>query len=637
MKRNDTAGDFCMLYIEPLDDKSALFEAIRGQQKPVVLMLPGQLKTRIFQRPEDYADLKHLKRKFNIAIIFVTAGNEHLRQLATRHGFPAYLSIEALSRAVALGQVSLSHQRTLAKTGPLSPPVPSTQGRSIGAGRDESAPTPLQGSQSWGRSIGAGRDESAPTPSHNRASPSHPSQVTSRKTVPLSPVADSAFNLSSPPGTFPSWPTQERRQAQPLPPANIKVRRRRTPVTLTILLLLVLAGAGAGSFMVFFHTLPTTDPPTLQVVGYLNFISSGQLAADSSQGIDDQVQLDLHHLPQPAPGKSYYAWLLGDENRSDLQSILLGKLVVDAGSAHLFYKGDAQHTNLLAICSRFLITEEDDWPMPITPSPDYSAWRYYGAFPQTPDPHDKDHASFLDHLRYLLASDPLLNDMQLPGGLNNWFYRNTSQLLALAISARNTWEESKDINAVRNQAITILSYLDGLSFLQQDMPATTPMPALSPLAAVGLLDMNRPDQSPDSYLSSIVYHLNGLVNAPGSPPALRVNIATILKAISDVRAWLQALHDEARHIITMTNDQLGQPASLTILNDMVDQAGYAYSGQADALATGRVKEGATWIHDALQALATLAVTTYSAGSSIPEIAPGSRPVAEHPSRSEGNR
>src|SRR5437660_1352683 len=101
MKRSDS-GDFCILYIEAEDDKAALFEVIGEQKKPVVLMLPVPTATqtrafRVFQRPEDFSDLKHIKRQYSLTIIFVIAGNEHLRQLAMRNGFPAYISIDALS------------------------------------------------------------------------------------------------------------------------------------------------------------------------------------------------------------------------------------------------------------------------------------------------------------------------------------------------------------------------------------------------------------------------------------------------------------------------------------------------------------------------------------------------------------
>jgi hypothetical protein len=408
------------------------------------------------------------------------------------------------------------------------------------------------------------------------------------------------------------------------------------PVVLTILLLLVLGGAGLGSFLVFVHKVPATDPPIPQAVGRIYFLSSGQVSENSNQGIDDEVQIDLHNLSLPAPGKSYYAWLLSDQNSSDTQSIFLGELPVHQDTAQMLYTGDAGHTNLLAITSRFLITAEDASPPPISPSPDYSTWLYYGAFPQAPDPRDKDHYSFLDHLRHLLASDPLMNDMELPGGLNNWFYRNTSKLTEWTASARDTWEESKDMNFVRGQAISVLSYLDGLSFLQQDIPPNTTIPVLSRLATIGLLDMNNPNQGPASYLSSIVYHLTGLLNAPASPLALRKSAATILTAMSNVRVWLEQLHDDARQIVGMTNDQLGKPASLTILNDMVDEVNYAYAGQTN-LSTSAVKEGVIWIHDALQALATLEVTQYQAGSSPPEIVPSTSSLAENITAQEVGR
>ena len=565
MKRNDTAGEFCLLYLESSDDKAVLFEVIEGQKKPVVLMLPEQLRLRIFQRPEDFADLKYLKRQLDIPIIFVIARNEHLRQLATRYGFPAYTSIEMLSRALTLGQVSVSRQRTLTKTGPLSPNFPSMAGDAVLIGPANDAST-----------SGFVQAERKTNTSSLRSMQPTPLPVASRKTVPLSPMEQSPFK----PTTSPNIPSS------PLPPVNRKTsssppagktgkKRRRLPIVLTILLLLVLGGAGLGSFLVFFHKGSSTDPIVPQTVGHIYFLSSSQVNENSNQGIDDEVQIDLHNLALPDPGKSYYAWLLSDQSSSDTQSILLGNLPVHQGVAQLLYRGDQEHTNLLAITSRFLITEEDASPPPISPTPDFSAWRYYGQFPQTPDPRDKDHYSFLNHLRLLLATDPLMNDLELPGGLNNWFYRNTSKLIAWTVSARDAWEENKDMNFVRGQAISILSYVDGLSFLQQDIPPGTTMPTLSRLAAVGLLDMNDPNQGPTSYLSSIVYHLTGLINAPGSPPAMRTSAASILTAMSNVRAWLAQLHDNARQIVGMTNDQLGKSGSLTHLNDMVDEANNA--------------------------------------------------------------
>src|SRR5258708_5743744 len=106
MKLNEN-GDFCLLYVEQTDDKQSLFEMIALQNKTVILMLPlvaGQFRTRLFQRPEDFSDLKHLKRQTGVSVIFLTSGSELLAQMATRYGFSAYPSIDAFAEVLARGR-----------------------------------------------------------------------------------------------------------------------------------------------------------------------------------------------------------------------------------------------------------------------------------------------------------------------------------------------------------------------------------------------------------------------------------------------------------------------------------------------------------------------------------------------------
>src|SRR5258708_19697763 len=101
------------------------FTLNQQQKKPVVIMLSAHSRSKVFLRPDDFGDLKHVKRKLDLPIVFVMAGNERLRQIASRNGFPAYVSIDALVDSLSQGHLSLSHQRTLArKTIPLSSPVP---------------------------------------------------------------------------------------------------------------------------------------------------------------------------------------------------------------------------------------------------------------------------------------------------------------------------------------------------------------------------------------------------------------------------------------------------------------------------------------------------------------------------------
>ncbi len=560
MKSND-AGDFCMLYIEPTDEKAALLEFIGGQKKPVVIMLPAQARLKVFLRPDDFGDLKHVKRQIDLPIIFVIPGNEHLRQLASRNGFPSYISIDALAESLAQGQLSLSRQRTLArKTTPLSPPE------------------------------------------HG---------ISARRTVPLAPTPVK----QSPPRT----------PSSPQLPLVAGKHRQRLPAILVIVSLLVLGAAGTVAYLWYFHISPLFPPPAAAavppVVGHISFLNSEQLSENSSQGLDDEVQIELHHISSPAAGKSYYAWLLGDKNQGESKAILLGKLPVSQGNAYLFYPGDQQHTNLLLTNSRFLVTEEDAAVTPISPSPDYSTWRYYGEVPQVPDPQDSHHFSFLDHLRHLLASDPLLDEMELPGGLCNWFYRNTGKLIEWTGSARDRWEEAKDLAFARRQTIRTLTYIDGLSFVHEDMSSdATMLPDIARLSRIGLLDVNGQNQVPPSYLGHIVYHLNGLVESPGSTPAVRESATQIIAAMNNVQAWLEKVRADARQIVAMTDAQLAQPAAFDLLNDMVEQVTNAYTGEIDP-ATGQMREGVTWIHEHLQSLATFVVTRYIAGVSPPEIVP----------------
>jgi hypothetical protein len=565
MKFND-AGDFCILYVEPADEKTALLEFISEQKKPVVIMLPVQSRLKVFQHPDDFGDLKHVKRKLDLPVAFVVSGNEHLRKLAWRNGFPAYISIDALADSLSKGHLALSRQRTLArKTVPLNPTSPAIE-----------------------------------------------RSVSPRRTVPLDPI---------PPLVQQSAPEAVSSPQLPRVPAAGS-RRRGFPAVLVMMSLLLLGGTGVISYL-WYTRLNTPVPaaaPVSRTVGRIAFLSSEQLSENSSQGIDDEVQIDLHNLANPASGKSYYAWLLGDNNQSEAKTILLGKLPVNQGNAYLLDRGDQQHTNLLEFTSRFVVTEEDTAATPIRPSPDYSAWRYYGEIPQSPDPLDIHHYSFLDHLRHLLASDPMLNDMELAGGLNNWLYRNTGKLIEWTGSARDSWEESKDLAFVRQQTIHTLAYVDGLSFVQQDMPPGVAMLPASRLASVGLLDVNGASQNPASYLGSIVYHLSGLLDAPGSTSDVRESAAQIITAINNVQSWMEKLRATAKQIIAMSDAQLGQPESFALLNEMVDQANHAYVGEMDPT-TGEMREGVTWIHEHLQSLATLTVTQYIARGSSPEIVP----------------
>ncbi len=335
MKRNDT-GDFCVLYVEPADERESLFLAVLDQKKPVVIMLTDHL--RIFQRPEDFSALKHLKRQVDVPIVFVIPGSERLTQLAGRYGFPVYLSMDALANALTAGHLVRRMNRTTS-------PLDTAEHHFSFNSADSLSADPL------------------------------------RQGTPLPTVDDFLFQKQNTPLLPLSSP-----YAEPVAPTTRRAQRR-LPALIALFTTFIILAASIFSFLALSHKLPTSpaaSAATPAIVGHVTFLSSEQLSENSNQGIDDQVLVDLSGLPRPAPQKNYYAWLLSDHSVSDSKAIALGTLPVNNGHAYLLYPGDQQHTNLLVTTSRFLVTEEDSTMPPMSPSPDYSTWRYYGEFSQTP-------------------------------------------------------------------------------------------------------------------------------------------------------------------------------------------------------------------------------------------------------------
>ncbi len=615
MKQNENGG-FCVLYVEPTDDRAAVLQVINGQKKPVVILLAEQ--SRAFQRPDDFTTLKHLKRQLDVPIVFVIPHGGHLVQLAGRNGFPVYLSMDALADALATGQPLRS--RSLAR------PAGSPEGSSFVPRKTIPLPETIAAVPASPRktrkldeavpfySITAAPIEEAPAtfPTRSMSGPlagTFAANDQVKKTEPLAPPSGEFTRRRTAPLSSPVPPL-----APPAQPQQGSI----LPKVLAILAIFALAIAGLGSFLLFYQKMPdvtTAAASPVTAVGRVAFLSSGQLSENSNQGIDDEVLVDLHNIPNPASQKSYYGWLLSDKNQSDERAILLGALHINNGTVHLLYPGDAAHTNLLAFTSRFLITEEDAAVTPISPTPDFNAWRFYGEIAQTPinTPDNVQHFSYLDHLRHLLAADPTLDQMELPGGLNNWLYRNTSKVLEWMTSMREPWEDSKDIGFVRRQTIRALTYLDGVSYVQQDLPPNTGTLVNERLARIGLLEVKGPTQDPPAYLTHIVNHLNGLLQAPGATPELRKIVADVVMALNNVTYWLTQLRMDAQKVMKMSDVQLQQPSTLNLINDMIDNATHAYSGQIDP-STGEMREGISWVHDHMQLIATFNISTFTANS-----------------------
>ncbi len=378
-------------------------------------------------------------------------------------------------------------------------------------------------------------------------------------------------------------------------------RRRQLSIALVALIVIIVVGSGLGAFLLLAQKTSTTPIAPSPVVGHVFFASSGKTSQNTSQGIADELTIDLRNIPPPPAGKSYYAWLLGESNDSEAQPMLLGEISVDHGTVHYAFAGDQQHDNLLASTSSFLISAEDSTITPIVPS---GARLYYATIPQTPAAADR--FSLLDHLRHLLSEDPKLKLQGLHGGLDSWLLKNTKRVSQWASDARQTQNTAKR----RQDIVDILYYLDGQACVQPDLQGvpngTTSAPenaAITHIASVALLQLCGQLPVP-GYLVHIGVHLKGVIHAPGAT-AVQTKLANqITTELSELNLLLKKVHQDAQQLVKLSDAQLLQPSAQALLNDLTTQATYAYSGQTSP----SVQTGTQQIHDDIQRLATLDVT-----------------------------
>ena len=399
------------------------------------------------------------------------------------------------------------------------------------------------------------------------------------------------------------------------PPEPPRRRRKGLVIGLILLILLILSGSVLGAFFLLKQKPAPPPPATSNIVGYVRFHSSERLYVNNNQGLNDELQIDLQNIPNPDAGKAYYAWLLSDTNTDAIPALLLGNgpLAVQNDQVHYRFPGDAQHSNLLASYSRFLITEEDATNTPSTPSFDFRTWRFASAIPHVPSPSDtKFHFSMLDHLRHLLSGESLTEKYGLQGGLAIWLLRDTEEVFKWTVNANDHWS-SRDAVGVRQQLLNLLYYLDGVDCIAPDLqrvPAGTPVTpennTIASIARVPLLDTCT-QQRAIGFVRHIGAHLQGVTSVPGATSATQAAASQIDKALNQVKAWLEIVRTDAIKLLDTPNNQLVQTSSLNTLGDLVTQIRYAYAGHLDPT-TGVYTGGVTWIYASIQRMAVLDVT-----------------------------
>ena len=122
------------------------------------------------------------------------------------------------------------------------------------------------------------------------------------------------------------------------------------------------------------------DTP-VSVVGHITFLASPNAARNTY----DQLQISLTTISTPPAGKTYYAWL--ENPVSEAGQIQHWPLQVTNGTVRGTYQSDAQHTDLLANNTLFLIAEEDSGVTPIIPAPNLNALLYYAVISHSTSSH----------------------------------------------------------------------------------------------------------------------------------------------------------------------------------------------------------------------------------------------------------
>ncbi|HEY1349520.1 MAG TPA: protein kinase [Ktedonobacteraceae bacterium] len=401
--------------------------------------------------------------------------------------------------------------------------------------------------------------------------------------------------------------------APPLAPPPRRAGGRRLRAVLAVLLVVLLAGSGLAAYLL---VRSTSSAPARgsQVIGHAYFVSSGLLSAnpETVQGITDELQIRLEQVPAPPVGKSYYGWLLNAKTLEWLP-IPLGPLTVRNGTLVYFYPGDAQHADLLATNSRFLITLGDIASPPTTP--DASALAYYAAFSETVHPFGTEKFSLYDHIRHLLANDPKVQAAGLTGGLDIWLYRNTEKMLEWAGSARGAaLPATRNLPLLRRQLARIIDYLDGIAYAQRDLPGT-PLYVDPTIARIGLLTFDPANQNPPGYLYHMDKHLHEISVLPETTEAQRKLTLQIDQGINAVNAWDQQIRSDVLALLKMSDTQL--VGSLNLLDEVATLANDAFVGKVNPL--GQVTYGVTQIHYASQALATFNVQVCQTSSPCPSL------------------
>jgi serine/threonine protein kinase len=236
---------------------------------------------------------------------------------------------------------------------------------------------------------------------------SYPPNLAASPAAPYTPVGGAAsrpypqagVQLNSPAAFTPAQanPPLQSPFVSPLPATQPQRRPRGLYIGLLACVVLLLVGIGAFTVpRLLSQNNATTQNSSGGVFGHITFLAS----ASAPRNTYDQLQVTLNNIQSPPAGKTYYAWL--ENANGEANVIPHWPLQVSNGSVQATYQGDAQHTDLLAQNTKFLITAEDAGITPIIPAPDLSTRLFYA------------------NISHSTTSSPMFEVRQCPGsGVSN--------------------------------------------------------------------------------------------------------------------------------------------------------------------------------------------------------------------------
>ena len=165
-----------------------------------------------------------------------------------------------------------------------------------------------------------------------------------------------------------------------------------------------------------------------------------------------------------------------------------------------------------------------------------------------------------------------------------------------------------DADLIHRNLIRTLDYLDGLTYVWQDIPTGSPWladPALP--GKLGLLSYTQ-GQQPPGYLQQVNTHLTALTDSPGLTDEQKQAVIQVDDDIARMINDLAQVRTDAVQLVQRNNEQLRQPDTLTLLNEMVNLTIEANSGWFDPKTHENVG-GTIWLNAWVHQLATVSVQT----------------------------